>query len=251
MNRLKEFYKLISMKNNGNFKIAARYHFFLSMNFGETVFNYDRRLFDISRIGYIVQSINLPNLQAKSGEYMAHDVVSTDVGTYSFPKLNTRMIPEVDQNLVISMLDTELPVFEGFFVHWLQKVADYRSSTNSVNGGSANFPRANIIIELFDNMNEKITFEYTVVGAFPVFVSTPDLGYSGKGNVPVRDVRFAYNDLKLDVKWVEKNASAENLLANESLKSILGTTTFTNNAQSQNTIYRPNQYLTVETGAGL
>jgi hypothetical protein len=194
MNFLKNFYQHISSPTDKQMHLASRYHFFLSMTFDGVIFTYDKNMFDLSKLGYLVRAINLPNLQVKSGDYAAHEVVNTDVGTFSYPKLNSRAIPEVDQHMAITMIDTEQPVFEAFFIPWLRMVTDY----NSLNAQNSTFLRANIYIDFFDNMNDNVMFEYVVKGAFPVFVGTPDLTYETKG-MTTRDVRFVYNDLVLNI----------------------------------------------------
>ena len=191
MNHLKEFYKLVS-SGQPQYTLATRYMFYFYMTFPGGRFKFDSSVFNLEKLGYLVQAINLPNLQLKANEYGATLIVNTDVGTFAYPGLNTRMIPDLDTNLIISFFDTEMPVFEVFFLPWLRSVADYQSMDNM------SFPRANMYVELYDNKNEKTMIRYTIIGAYPVFVSTPDLSYANAKGVTSRDVRFSYNDVAVE-----------------------------------------------------
>jgi hypothetical protein len=178
------------------------------MTFGGLTLNYDKSSFDISNLGYLVQAINLPNLQLKANEYGATAIVNTDVGTYAYPGLNSRAIPDLETNLIVSFFDTELAVFEVFFIPWLRMVADYQSME------TINFPRGNIYIELYDNKNDNVMMKYAIKGVYPVFVSTPDLSYVNNKGVTTRDVRFSYNDMNIATFGKTASVSQQSLLSN-------------------------------------
>ena len=214
MNHLKEFYKLFS-GGDSKYTLACRYQFYLSMNFGNLIFSYDKNLFDLSKVGYLVQAINLPNLQLKASEYGATAIVNTDVGTYAYPGLNSRAIPDLETNMVITFFDTDTPVFEVFFVPWLRAVADYRTI------GDVNFPRANVYIELFDNSNQNTMLKYTIKGVYPVFVSTPDLKYDSSTGISKRDVRFSYNDLTIE--YIGAGKKSNNMMLEAGKGLVTGT----------------------------
>lgn len=176
---LQTFKQLISDGKNSEFRIAARYQYFVSFYFPNGI--------NAEKLGYLVQSVDIPDF---SLEEDTEGVIKNEVGSFKHPGLNSKIIPSVS-TFSIEFLDTETPVFETFFIPWLHSVINVQTT------GNYPFLRGDIRIDYMDNPNDKIIMTYKIIGAYPTFVDAPDSNYKGLEKI-TRKVNFACNRIELE-----------------------------------------------------
>lgn len=176
---LQTFKQLISDTTKSEFRIAARYQYFVSFYFPNGI--------NAEYLGYLVQSVDIPDF---SLEEDTEGVIKNEVGTFKHPGLNSKIIPSTN-TFTIEFLDTETPIFETFFIPWLHSVINVKAN------GTYPFLRGDIRIDYMDNPNNKIMMTYKIIGAYPTFVDAPDSSYRGLEKI-TRKVNFACNRIELE-----------------------------------------------------
>lgn len=187
INYLQTFKQLISSSNRSEFRIAARYQYFVSFFFPNGI--------NAEYLGYLVQSIDIPDF---SLEEDTDGHIKNEIGSYKHPGLNSKILPSVN-TFSVEFLDTETPIFETFFIPWLHSVINVQAT------GNYPFLRSDIRIDYMDNSNSKIIMTYKIVGAYPVFVDAPDSSYKGDSNKITRKVNFACNRIEIETLNVTNN----------------------------------------------
>lgn len=191
---LKKFKKLFS-SGNSKFKLAARYHFFITFSFTDSI---DGRFNSIKwndDIGYLVQKLDVPNFVLRDIQSVDDLTVKNQLGAYRIID-NATFLPETNE-LTITFLDTELPIFESFFFPWMKAVSTSQQPNKNFNKSKERYPRALIRIRIYDNENTKKIITYEINGAFPIHVDTPTLNYASNDNSYTRTVVFAFNEIKV------------------------------------------------------
>ena len=179
INYLQTFKQLLSDANRSEFRIAARYQYFVSFFFPNGI--------NAEYLGYLVQSIDIPDF---SLEEDTDGLIKSEIGSFKHPGLNSKINPST-HTFSIEFLDTETPIFETFFIPWIHSVINVKTT------GNYPFLRSDIRIDYMDNANKKIVMTYKIVGAYPTFVDAPDSNYKGLDKI-TRKVNFACNRIEVE-----------------------------------------------------
>lgn len=178
------------------FTIATRKHYFLQFTF-PSIRNGLYTAYSQDDLGYLVQSIDLPNFQLRSEEGEGELTVKNLFGTYRITD-NTTFLPDTN-SFTIHFLDTEIPIFENFFFPWMRKIVDGKERNDSQYRGT-------LYVSVYDNQdNPKPRIQYTMDGVFPIMIDTPNLSYSPNVNL-TRTVVFAFNEVKIESENVMTSA---------------------------------------------
>jgi len=213
---LKRFKTLFS-SGDSKYTIATRTHFFVSFTFPTFISGTFNNI-NSDNLGYLVQSIDVPNFVIRGNESEGDLTIKNNLGAFRIVD-NTTFLPE-NSNFTITFLDTEEPIFEGFFYPWMKQVTSSQYDKGSSNNVSR-FPRANVIIELYDNQDERVTVSYRIEGAFPIHVDAPTLSYTPETNRKnTRSIVFAFNEVDVKLGQIQTVAEKDRAAYEEAQKKI-------------------------------
>ncbi len=182
---LKKFKTLVSGADPF-YRPAPRYQFFIQFEFEGGNKTFDLTSEEFNNIGYLVRDIDLPNFVFKEENQL---VIQNPKGSYRVPGEAT-YLPD-DNTVNINFLDTEKPIFEGFFLPWLKSITGNKGYSEGITNKV--FPRANIHVYIYDNSN-KLSLHYVIIGAYPNFIASPKLSHSDVG-IPTRSIGFGFNEI--------------------------------------------------------
>ena len=157
-NYLKKFKELFS-SGNSQFKIATRYHFFLTFTHMNTIDGLFGSKAWGDDIGFLVQKLDIPNFVLRDVQSVEDLTVKNPLGAYRIID-NATFLPETNE-FTITFLDTEIPIFESYFFPWMKAVSTSQApdEKKTVSKQKERYPRALIHISIFDNMNFEYSFK--------------------------------------------------------------------------------------------
>lgn len=196
MNKISTFYNQILKGTGPQGKLISPVNFHASFTFAGPVMGSSSstnggaflKQFVPEDLGYMIQDIQAPNWLIKDGLIP----INTPIGMWVAP---SNSFVGVDNGvLTLSMFDTEKPIFEEFFLPWMELVVAHSKEENAF---SYSFLKATFYVKVTSSDNNIPLYNYKFHNVFPYVVDARNFDQKST-EIPVRKVALSCTDMEYE-----------------------------------------------------
>lgn len=196
------FYNRLRDTTSPRYNLTQSYRWFADIDFTHYSFGTKPRFSEMGygenkpigkghEISFFLQGMVLPNMVVESV-----NTISTDFGYMNLP--DSKLVTD-QQSFSMELLDTNDPIFEGYFLPWMQEV-----TADTYIYPHRPFMKADITVTYFVDpfkIDQNFDFgaisflTYTFRGCFPYDIGSRNPNHNPSGSVETRSIRFQFETM--------------------------------------------------------